>query len=311
MLKFIIKRFAAAIPVLLVVTTLTFFLVRIAPGGPFDTEKAVSAEVMQALKRRYNLDQPVYVQYFDYMKNAIQGDLGPSFKYPGRTVTEMVKTGLPVTFELGVYAMIWALLIGVTAGVVASLRPNTAQDYVPMTMSMIGICLPSVLLGPLLVLVFGLWFEWLPVSGWDSWQHKILPSLTLGSGYAAYIARLSRGGMLEILSQDFIRTARAKGLSNTAVVFKHAMRGGLGPVISFIGPAIAGLLSGSFVTETVFQIQGIGRFYVQAAFNRDYTMILGTTVLFSVMIVFFNLLSDIMAVWANPRLKFETSKGAR
>jgi oligopeptide transport system permease protein len=305
--KFILKRFAAAIPVLLVVTTLTFVLVHAAPGGPFDQEKAVPAEVLANLNKRYKLDQPIYAQYVDYMGHAIKGDFGPSFKYPGRSVTEMIADGMPVTMELGFYSILVALVIGVISGVVASLKPNTAQDYVPMSFAMVGICLPSVLLGPLLLLVFGIWLGWFPVSGWDTWAHKILPSITLGSGYAAYIARLSRGGMLEVMSQDFIRTARAKGLSEAMVVFKHAMRGGLGPVISFIGPAIAGLLSGSFVTETVFQIQGIGRFYVQAAFNRDYTMILGTTILFSVMIVFFNLMSDILAVWANPRLKFQAT----
>jgi oligopeptide transport system permease protein len=203
--------------------------------------------------------------------------------------------------------MLVALVIGVSAGVAAAMRPNTAQDYIPMSAAMIGICMPSFLLGPLLVLIFGIHLEWLPVSGWgDIPGDKILPAITLGTGYAAYIARLSRGGMLEVLSQDYIRTARAKGLSEPVVVAKHALRGGLIPVIAFLGPAFAGLLGGSFVVETVFQIPGLGRFYVQAAFNRDYTMILGTTVFFSTLIIIFNLLSDMLAIWLNPKLRQQT-----
>jgi oligopeptide transport system permease protein len=202
--------------------------------------------------------------------------------------------------------MLIAVGIGVLAGVTASLKPNTAQDYIPMSAAMIGICMPSFLLGPLLVLVFGIYLDWLPISGWgDIPGDKILPSITLGTGYAAYIARLSRGGMLEVLSQDYIRTARAKGLSETLVITKHALRGGLIPVVAFLGPAFAGLLGGSFVVETIFQIPGLGRFYVQAAFNRDYTLILGMTVFFSTLIIVFNLLSDMLAIWLNPKLRHE------
>jgi oligopeptide transport system permease protein len=283
----------------------TFVLIRQAPGGPFDTEKTVSPYVLEKLNERYNLDAPVHEQFIDYLGNALKGDFGPSFKYPTRRVSEMIFTGLPVTFELAINAIIVALFIGIGAGLLASLRPNTALDYIPMSTAMVGICMPSFLLGPLLVLLFGIWLEWLPVSGWGySPGDKILPSITLGATYAAYIARLTRGGMLEVLSQDYIRTARAKGTPEYKIVFKHALRGGLLPVVSFLGPAIAGLLSGSFVVETIFQIPGLGRFYVQAAFNRDYTMIMGTTIFFSVLIIMFNLLSDILAVWLNPRLSY-------
>ena len=206
--------------------------------------------------------------------------------------------------------MLVAVVIGVLAGVIAALKPNTIQDYIPMSLAMVGICMPTFLLGPLLVLVFGIWFDWLPVSGWGSSPgDKILPSITLGAMYAAYIARLSRSGMLEVLSQDYMRTARAKGLPGHVVVIKHALRGGLLPVISYLGPAFAGLLSGSFVVETIFQIPGLGRFYVQAAFNRDYTMILGTTTFLATLIVLFNLLSDFLAAWLNPRLRYQFSKG--
>jgi oligopeptide transport system permease protein len=306
MWRFIALRTLQAIPVILAVITITFFLVRMAPGGPFSSEKAVSEQVQAALEARYRLDQPLLQQYLSYLGDIAQGDFGPTFRYPGRNVEEMIFQGLPITAELGLYALLIATVFGVLTGVIASLRPNTVQDYVPMSFAMIGICMPSFLLGPLLVLVFGIWLQWLPVSGWGSLPgDKILPSITLGAMYAAYIARLSRSGMLEVLSQDYMRTARAKGLPAHIVILKHGLRGGLLPVVSFLGPAFAGLLSGSFVVETIFQIPGLGRFYVQAAFNRDYTMILGTTVFLSVLIVLFNLLSDIVAAWLNPRLRHQ------
>lgn len=311
MARFILHRLLQAIPVLLVVVTATFFLIRLAPGGPFSAEKSVPAEVQRALEANYRLDQPLAAQYFSYLGDLLRGDFGPSFRYPGRSVGEMILSGLPTTAELGLYALLISLVLGTAAGVVAALRPNSAQDYLPMSAAMIGICLPSFLLGPLLLLVFGVWLEWLPVSGWGNVPgDKLLPALTLASGYTAYVARLSRGGMLEVLSQDYIRTARAKGLPEWIVVLKHGLRGGLIPVVAFAGPAFAGLLSGSFVVETIFQIPGLGRFYVQAAFNRDYTMIMGTTIFFAVLIVAFNLLADIAAVWLNPRLRHQYRKRA-
>ena len=302
MLAIFIKRVLMAIPVLLAVATMTFFLIKLAPGGPFDAEKAVSPQVLKNLNAVYNLDASQWEQYTDYMTGVVQGDFGPSFKYPGRSVTEMISSGLPITFELAMYAILIALVIGILSGVLAALKRNTMLDFIPMAIAMIGICVPTFLMGPLLVLIFGIQLEFLPVAGWGQLSgDKILPSITLGFAYAAYIARLSRGGMLEVLNQDFIRTARAKGLTERMVVIKHAMQGGLIPVVSFLGPAIAGLLAGSFVVETIFQIPGLGRFYVEAALNRDYTMILGTTIFFSAMIVFFNLLSDLASLWLNPR----------
>jgi oligopeptide transport system permease protein len=304
MWRFIGSRLLQAIPVLLVVITVTFFLIRVAPGGPFDSEKAVVPEVKAALEAQYRLNLTLFQQYTAYLGDLSHGDLGPSFKYPGRSVNELIAAGFPVTAELALYALLVALVIGGIAGVVASLKPNTAQDYIPMSVAMIGICVPSLLLGPILILVFGVYLDWLPVSGWgDSPGDKILPAITLGAAYAAYIARLSRAGMLEVMSQDYIRTARAKGLPEWQVVSRHALRGGMIPVVAFLGPAFAGLLSGSFVVETIFQIPGLGRFYVQAAFNRDYTMILGSTVFLATLIVVFNLLSDILAAWMNPRLR--------
>ncbi|NKB37322.1 MAG: ABC transporter permease subunit [Gammaproteobacteria bacterium] len=310
MLKFILKRLLQAIPVLLIVITITFALIHAAPGGPFSAERAVPPEVIEALNAQYNLDDPAYVQYFIYLKNIVRGDFGPSFKYTGRSVTEIIAAGMPVTFELGFYAIMIALTLGISAGVIASLKPNTIQDYIPMSLAMTGICLPTFVLGPMMVLVFAIWLDWLPVSGWGYIPgDKILPALTLGFAYAAYIARLSRGGMLEILSQDFIRTARAKGLKTATIVTRHALRGGMQPVVSFMGPALAGLLSGSFVVETIFQIPGMGRYFVQAAFNRDYTLILGTTVFFASLIILFNLLADIVTVWLNPRLRDNSNSG--
>jgi len=309
MLRFFVGRLLQSIPVIFIVITATFFLVRAAPGGPFDAEKTLSPEVIERLNERYNLDAPIYEQYFDYLGHLAQGDFGPSFRYTNRTVTEMIYAGLPITFELAIYAIMIALVIGISAGMLAAIKPNSAQDYIPMSLAMTGICMPSFLLGPLLVLVFGIWLQWLPVSGWGySPGDKILPAITLGSTYAAYIARLTRGGMLEILSQDYIRTAKAKGLPMAKIIIRHALRGGLSPVVAFLGPAIAGLLAGSFVVETIFQIPGLGRFYVQAAFNRDYTMILGTTILLSCLIVLLNMLSDLLAVWLNPRLALSNEK---
>jgi len=304
MLQLIFKRLLVAVPVLIVVASLTFFLVRLAPGGPFDSEKAVSPQVLKNLNEVYNLNAPLYEQYFDYMANALTGDFGPSFRYPGRSVSEMILTGLPVTFELAFYAIVFAVFLGLIAGIVAAVKKNTALDYIPMAIAMLGICMPTFLLGPLLVLIFGLNLEIMPVSGWDTLPgDKVLPAITLGAAYAAYIARLSRGGMLETLNQDYVRTARAKGLSEFKVVMVHAIRGGLIPVLAFLGPAIAGLIGGSFVVETIFQIPGLGRFYVEAAFNRDYTMILGTTIFFSALIIFFNLLSDIAVAVFNPQAR--------
>ena len=304
MLSLILRRIGIAIPVLLTVVTLTFLMVHSAPGGPFDEEKAVSPEVLIKLNEKYNLDQPLSAQYFDYLSGILVGDFGPSFRYPGRSVTELISIGLPVTFELALYSILFALAVGLLAGILGALKPNTPLDYIPMSTAMIGICIPSIILGPSLILIFGIWLEWVPVSGWGYMPgDKLLPTLTLGTAYAAYCARLTRGGMLEILNQDFIRTARAKGLSETRVVVVHAVRGGLTPVIAFLGPAMAGLLAGSFVVETIFGIPGLGRFYVEAAFNRDYTMILGSSIFFSFLIIFFNLISDLIAAALNPKLR--------
>ncbi len=304
MIQLILKRLLTYIPVLLIVTIVTFLMIHAAPGGPFDAERVASPEIIEKLNEAYNLDKPLHIQIFNYLYSAIQGDFGPSFKYPGRSVSELIMSGLPTTIELAVYSILFAIFLGVFSGLIASLNPGKFLDVFPMSISLLGICIPSIILGPILVLIFGIWYEFLPVYGWgDNPGDKILPTITLGTAYAAIFARLTRGGMLEILGQDFIRTARAKGLSEIRIIFIHALRGGIIPVISFLGPAIAGLLAGSFVVETIFQINGIGRFYVQAAFNRDYTMILGTSILFTFMTLTFVLISDILASFLNPTLR--------
>ena len=301
MLLITLRRLLAAVPVLLAVTTLAFALMHAAPGGPFDAERQPPKEVLEQLEQRYQLDRPWLEQFAHYLGNLLQGDLGPSYRHPGYSVQELILIGLPISLELGLYALLIALLLGVSIGVVAAINQNRVLDYAPMSIAMIGICVPTFLLGPLLVLVFSIWLEWLPVSGWGGLPgDKILPSLTLGLAYAAWLARLSRGGMLEVMNQDYIRTARAKGMSEWRVVAVHGLRSGLLPVVAYLGPACAGLLSGSFVIETIFQIPGLGRAFVQAAFNRDYTMILGTSIFFSTLIILFNLLSDLMHLAMDP-----------
>ena len=279
-------------------------MIHAAPGGPFDAERVASPEILDKLNEAYDLDKPLYVQITKYLVSAAQGDFGPSFKYPGRSVAELIMSGLPTTIELAFYSILFAIFLGVSSGLLASLYPGKLLDVIPMSISLLGICIPSIILGPVLVLIFGIWHEIFPVYGWgDNPGDKILPTITLGTAYAAIFARLTRGGMLEVLGQDFIRTARAKGLTEVRIVLVHALRAGILPVISFLGPAIAGLLAGSFVVETIFQINGVGRFYIQAAFNRDYTMILGTSILFTFMTLTFVLLSDILASFLNPTLR--------
>jgi oligopeptide transport system permease protein len=305
MVRFVARRLLQMIPVLFIIATMTFFMLRLAPGGPFDSEKSVTPEIRKNLEAYYGLNKPLYGQYVDYLRNVVKGDLGPSFKYPNRTVNELIGESFPISAELGFWSLLVALAVGLPAGIISSLRPNTAMDYIPNSLAMAGICVPNFVLGPLLVLIFALTLGWARVSGWDDPIDRVLPALTLGAAYAAYIARLTRGGMLEIFSQDFIRTARAKGASPLRIILKHALRGGLLPVVSYLGPAVAGLITGSFVVETIFQIPGLGRYFVNAAFNRDYTMVLGAVLFYGALIVVFNLIVDVASVCMNPRLKFE------
>lgn len=305
MLRFALRRLLQALPVLLVIIAVSFFMLRLAPGGPFTAEKAVTPEILANLERHYGLDQPLWKQFGRYLGGILRGDLGPSFKNSAYSVNEIIAQKLPVSLELGGWALLVALVVGIPLGVLAAIRRNTWLDYLCSSAGMIGICVPTFVLGPLLVLAFGLHLRWFNASGWAEPADRVLPALTLGFVYAAYLMRLTRGGMLEVLGQDYIRTARAKGASELRVVVHHALRGGLLPVVSFLGPAIAGVLTGSFVIETIFQIPGLGREFVNSAFNRDYTLVLGLTLLFAALIVALNLVVDIVQVWLNPRLKFE------
>lgn len=305
MLRYIARRFLETIPVLWIILTATFFMLRFVPGGPFTSEKAVTPEVQRNLEAHYGLNKPLLAQYTDYMARLLQGDLGPSFKYANRTVNEIIADKLPVSLELGILSLGVALALGLTAGIVAAVRRNTWLDYTASGLAMVGICVPTFVMGPILVLVFAIHFGWCNASGWYSAQDRVLPALTLGFVYAAYIARLTRGGMIEALNQDYVRTARAKGASEVRVVFRHALRGGLLPVVSFLGPATAGIITGSFVIETIFQIPGLGREFVNSAFNRDYTLVLGTVLLYATLIVVLNLCVDIVQAWLNPRMALE------
>ena len=306
MTRFILRRVLGFVPVFFIIATLVFFLIRLAPGGPFmEGERHVPPEVLEQIRESYNLNAPLPQQYAMYMWDLVRGDLGPSMQQPSRSVSQWIALRAPVSVELGFYALIVALIIGLSAGIVASLRPNTLTDYIPMSIAMAGICMPTFVMGPLLVLIFALKLQWLPVSGWDSAAEKILPSITLGAVYAAYVARLARGGMFEVLAQDFIRTARAKGLSEARVVLRHALRGGLQPVISFLGPAAAGLLTGSFVVEKIFIVPGLGKQFVDAAFNRDYTLLMGAVLFYAALILVFNLIVDVAQAWLDPRVRYD------
>ena len=310
MLKFIFRRILETVPVLLCVAAMTFFMCRLAPGGPFDDDKQVTPEVREQLNKQFNLDKPLYAQFYQYLVNLPNLQ---SFKYPSRTVGDIISQKFPVSAKLGFLAMCIALIIGIMFGVIASLRPNSYIDYIPSSLAMIGICLPTFVMGPILIYIFSLKLKWLPATGWGGFDgdiffasDMILPSLTLGLFYAAYISRLTRGGMLDILTQDYIRTAKAKGASAPRILLKHALRGGLLPVISFMGPAVAGLIAGSFVIETIFNIPGLGQDFVKSAFNRDYTLVLGVVMFYATLIVTLNLIVDILQVSLNPKLKFQS-----
>ena len=306
MFKFISKRLAQSVIVIFTIITVTFFMVRFAPGDPFSAERKMPEHIKERLMDHYGLNDPILVQYGNYLGGLLQGDLGPSFTET-RSVNQIIASTFPVSLELGGWALLIALGIGLPVGIVAAVFRNTMADYIPMSMAMVGICLPTFVLGPILALIFGVWLGWFNVSGWFIPADRVLPAFTIGLVYAALIARISRGGMLEMLSQDFIRTAQAKGVPYGRIILFHTLKGGLLPVISFLGPALAGIISGSFVVETIFQIPGMGREFVSSAFDRDYTLVLGTVIVYAVLITIANLLVDVVQVILNPRLRFEDS----
>ena len=302
MIRILLQRLLELIPTALVIVAASFALVRLAPGSPFSSEKEIPPEVRQKLEAKYGFDKPLPEQFIRYLGNLLRGDLGLSTKYPQRTVNEIIANGFPVTLSLAAIALLWSLLVGITAGIIGAIRQNTVWDHVAMTAALVGISVPSFVLGPLLVLTVSLRLHLLPPAGWGDWQHVVLPGLTLGTIYAASIARLTRGGMLEVVRSDFIRTARAKGLSESLIVWRHMLGGGLLPVVSYLGPAVASMLTGSVVVEKIFNVPGIGPYFVDAAFNRDYFLVMGIVLLYAFFLLLMNLIVDVVYGFLDPRV---------
>lgn len=303
MLRLFLRRFFESIPTLIILIAVTFFMMRVAPGGPFDSEKRLAPEIEANLRAAYHLDEPLYQQFGRYLLGVAQGDFGPSLKYRDRSVTELIASGFPVSLKLGGLAMLIAVLGGVTLGSIAALRQNKRTDYATMAVAMTGISVPNFVLAPLLVLVFAVYLGWLPAGGLGDggWRNLLLPVITLALTQVAYIARLTRGSMIEVLRSNYIRTARAQGLSTLTIVLRHALKPAIVPVVSYLGPATAGLITGSVVIEQIFGLPGLGRYFVQGALNRDYTLVLGIVVFYGALIIFFNFLVDLAYGWLDPR----------
>ncbi|MGH8252531.1 MAG: ABC transporter permease subunit [Steroidobacteraceae bacterium] len=308
MLRFLVRRLLTAIPTLLVVATLAFVLLHLTPGGPFDSDHVLIREIRQAIEARYHLDEPVWRQYLRYLGALLHGDFGPSFQYRNTSVNELIAQGLPVDAAIGGVAMLLALLLGCTAGLVAATRPGAWRDQVPMGIAMLGISVPVFVTAPLLILVFAMRLHWLPAGDWvaGSWRHLLLPAVALALPYTAYIARIVRSAAIEALNQPYIRSARAKGLPEHLIVLRHALRPTLMPLVSFLGPALAGVLTGSIVIDQQFALPGIGRLFVTGALNRDYTVVTGITVLYGALIIGLNLLVDLCYAWLDPRVRART-----
>ncbi|OJT98883.1 MAG: oligopeptide transporter permease [Alphaproteobacteria bacterium 65-7] len=305
MTAYAFRRLLGAIPTLFVIVTLAFFMMRAAPGGPFDSERRLPPEVERNIKAAYHLDKPLAQQYVLYLGGMARGDLGPSFKNKDFTVAQLIATGLPVSARLGLLSMALALLIGTALGVIAALRQNRWQDYSVMTVAMLGITIPTFVTAPILTLVFGIHLGWLPVGGWagGAWRNLVLPVTVLALPQIAVIARLMRGSMVEVLRANYIRTARAKGLPEGRIVLRHALRAAALPLVSYLGPALAAVLTGSLVVENIFGLPGIGRYFIQGALNRDYTLVMGVVICYAALIVFLNFLADIAYALLDPRVR--------
>ncbi|MBI5169886.1 MAG: ABC transporter permease [Candidatus Eisenbacteria bacterium] len=303
MIAFLVRRVLLVVPTLFVIGSLTFFLVRLAPGGPFQSEKDVPKAALEQMQRAYGLDRPLGEQYVRFLSHAAVGDFGPSYKYPQRQVRDIIAEGFAVSAELGGWALLLAVLIGVPLGVVAAVKQNRFADHAAMAFALAGVSIPNFVLGPALVLVFSLGLYWLPPALWTGPSSRVLPVLTLAAAYVAYIARLTRAGMLEVLGADFVRTARAKGLAERTVVVRHALRLGVLPVVSYLGPAAARILMGSIVVEQIFAIPGLGRQLVNAAFSRDYTLVLGIVLFYASFLLVLNLVVDVLYTRLDPRVE--------
>jgi len=307
MLAYALRRIAILVPTLLVIVTLSFIVIRLAPGGPFDEEQALPPEIKANLEAAYGLDQPLAQQYWLYLRGLAHGDFGPSFKFKDFSVGDLIAEGLPVSLTLGLAAVLLALLLGVPMGILAATRQNGVADYGVRTIAVLGIAMPSFVTGPLFALVFGLYWQWLPVAGWEKGdaRYLVLPMLTLALPVMAYIVRLTRASFLEVLRAGYIRTARAKGIGARRVIWRHALRPGLMPVVSYLGPATAFVITGSLVVETVFGLPGTGRYLVQGAINRDYTLVMGMIVVYGGITLVCNLIADLAYGWLDPRVRYD------
>ena len=309
MIEFAARRLVEMLIVLFIVISLVFFMVRLVPGDPFATDKNLPPQVMEHLKEKYDLNQPLRYQYLSYLQHFAQFDLGPCFKYKSVTVNDLIRDALPVSAFLGFSALTLAIFFGVTLGILAAVWRGSGWDYLASGLAFLGICIPNFVAGPLLVLVFAFWLGWLPVGTISGFSSLILPSATLALPYMAYIARLTRAGLLENLPKDYVRTARAKGLPERVVVLKHALRNSIIPVVTYLGPAAAGIMTGSFVVETIFSIPGLGRHFVNSALNRDYNLILGTSAVYSAMLVLFNAVVDFSYGIIDPQIRIPRREG--
>ena len=305
LIKYIIKRLGISVVTIFIVITATFFLMRLMPGGPFDGEKPLPPEIKASLEAKYGLDKSLGEQYSMYLKDLLKGDLGPSMKYKGREVQEIIGYSFPASAKLGGVAVVISLVFGILLGIVAALKYNKWPDTICMVLATLGVTLPSFVIATLLMYIFGVKLSLVPITGLDSWKSYILPSIALAGYSIAFISRLARSKLLEVLKSDYIRTAKAKGVNGRRIMFKHALRNTLIPIVTYVGPLIAGILTGSFVVEKIFAIPGLGREFVTTITNRDYTTILGVTIFYSTLLILCNLIVDIMYVIIDPRIKLE------
>jgi len=306
MARHVLRRLLSLIPTLLILITVAFFLMRVAPGGPFDSEKLLPAEIEANLEARYHMDESLLQQYFRYLSQIAVLDFGPSIQYKDWTVNELIAQAMPVSLTIGLSAMALAFLLGTLLGISAALRQNTRVDYLLMGVGMLGISIPNFVIAPILILLLAVYTGWLPAGGWDwSIASMVLPVVTLSLPVTAYIARLTRGSMIEVMHSNFIRSARAKGLPESMVIRRHALRPALLPVISFLGPATAGMISGSVIIERIFSIPGLGSYFVQGALNRDYSLVMGVVIFYGVLIILLNFLIDLIYAWLNPKVRYD------
>jgi oligopeptide transport system permease protein len=306
MARHVLRRLLSLIPTLLMLITVAFFLMRVAPGGPFDSEKLLPAEIEANLNAKYHMDEPLLQQYFRYLSQIAVLDFGPSIQYKDWTVNELMAQAMPVSLTIGLAAMVLAFFLGTSLGITAALRQNTRADYFLMGVGMLGISIPNFVIAPILILLLAVYAGWLPAGGWDwSIASMVLPVVTLSLPVTAYIARLTRGSMIEVMHSNFIRSARAKGLPESMVIRRHALRPALLPVISFLGPATAGMISGSVIIERIFSIPGLGSYFVQGALNRDYSLVMGVVIFYGVLIIVLNFLIDLVYAWLNPKVRYD------